>query len=142
MEIDASLGRCPRRRRPTVQSADVETPSITCALCGEAVGDVEPAHAVRGKVVCQSCRRLVLASEPRRVLPYAGPAGRRRRWLWTVVAAAVVVIILSTSLLLINERRVAIERARVEEMRALAAEARAKAAADALSRPVQTRPAE
>ena len=120
----------------------METPAITCALCGEAVGDAEPAHAVRGKVVCQACRRLVLASEPRQVLPYAGPAGRRRRWLWTAVAAAVVVTILCTSLLLINERRAAIQRVRFEEMRAIQAEARAKAAADAQSRQAQTRPAE
>src|SRR5687767_14419622 len=51
----------------------------TCALCGKAVGGAEPAHAVRDKVVCEECRRLVVATEPLPVLPYAGGAGRGRR---------------------------------------------------------------
>ena len=103
-----------------------ETPASACALCGKAVGGDEPAHAVRDKVICEECRRLVSASGPRQVLPYAGHGARRRRWLWPAIAAAVVVAALLSSLFL-TARHAAVERARAAEMRALAAQQRALA---------------
>jgi hypothetical protein len=108
------------------------------------VGGAEPAHAVHGKLVCEACRRLVSALEPRRVLPYADVTGRRRRWVWPAVAAGALLALLLAVMLLVTAQRAAVQRARAEEMRALAAEAqaRAAAAAAALARPPQTRPAD
>src|SRR5688500_18949760 len=99
----------------------------TCALCGKTVGGAEPAHAVGDKVVCEECRRLVLAAGPRPVLAYAGGDGRRRRWVWAVLAAGVFVAAVLVSVVFIAQRA-AVERARAEQMRALLAEQQAKAA--------------
>ena len=114
---------------------------MTCALCGRTVGGAEPAHAVRDKSVCEACRRLVSALEPRTVLPYAHPGERRRRWVWPTVAAVGVVLALAAGAL-VTARSVAIERARAQEMRALMAEAQARIAAAAAtqSRPAATQP--
>ena len=123
----------------------MELPATTCALCGKDVGGAEPAYAVRDKLVCEACRRAVAALEPRRVLPYADDAGRRRRWVWPAVAAGALLALLLVVMLLVTVQRAAVQRARAEEMRALAAEAQARAAADlaaALARPPQTRPAD
>ena len=125
----------------------------TCALCGKTVGGAEPAHAVRDKVVCEECRSLVAATGPRPVLTYAGGAGRRRRRVWPAVAAGVFVAAV-LALVAFTAQRAAVERARAEQMRALAAEqraraevvsalAKAKADADAArARRAETRPAE
>jgi hypothetical protein len=111
----------------------VNTTAPTCALCGRAVGDGEAARAVRDKFVCGDCRRLVLATEPAPVLPYADRAIRRRRWLWPAVAAAALALAVAASLLF-TAQRVAIARARDAQMRALAAEAQARAVAEAQAR--------
>jgi hypothetical protein len=94
-------------------------------------------------MICEACRRLVVGLEPRAVLPYA-EAGilRRRRWVWPALAAAAVVVGLVVSLLWAAQRA-AVERARAEQMRAIAAEQRALAAAAAVrARLAATQPAE
>jgi hypothetical protein len=127
----------------------MELTAPTCALCGKTVGGDEPAHAVRDKVICEECRRLVLATGPRPVLAYAGGGGRRRRWVWPAVAAGVFVAGVLVSLVFTAQH--AAERARAEQMRALLAEQRARAAVmsalakaedAARARPAETRPAE
>ena len=121
----------------------MEPLATSCALCGKGVGGAEPAHAVHDKFVCEACRRAVAALEPRRVLPYADDAGRRRRWVWPMVAGGFVALLL-VALLLVTAQRAAVQRARAEEMRALAAEAQARSAVEAalVARRAQTRPAE
>ena len=113
----------------------MNTSAPTCALCGRAVGDGEAARAVRDKFVCGECRRLVLATEPAPVLPYADRAVRRRRWLWPAVAAAALALAIAASLL-ITAQRVAMTRAREAQMRALLAEAQARAVAESQARAV------
>jgi len=121
----------------------VEPLTTACALCGKDVGGAEPAHVVHDKVVCEACRRVVSALQPRRVLPYADQSVRRRRWVWPTVAAGALLALLFIVMLFVTAQRAA-QRARAEEMRALAAEAQARAAAEvaaALARPAQTQPA-
>ena len=90
----------------------------SCALCGKTVNEAEP--AIHGKRICRACRALILASEPRKVLSYAGGGLRRSRWLW-VVAAVFVVSSLCTLLLLLAIQRAEAERARAEQLRAFMA---------------------
>ena len=119
----------------------MDTPAGTCALCGKAVEGDEPAHAVHDKVICEACRGLVLVSGPRPVLPYADRGGRRRRWMWPAVATAVAAAVIMS--LVFTAQRAAVERARAEQLRALAAEQRARADAEAArARRAETRPAE
>jgi len=117
----------------------VENAALTCALCGNAVNDPGRAAAVRDKLVCGECRRVVSASEPVRVLPYAGRETRWRQWLWPT---AVTALLLLATLLMTAQRHAAVARARAQEMRALAAEARAQAVAAAAAATVQSRQAE
>ena len=121
----------------------MEPPASTCALCGNAAGGAEPARAVHGKLICRACRLLVSASEPQRVLPYAGSGSRRRGWAWPVAAALVVAVL--CALLLLSAQRAAAERARAERVRDfLAAQAAATAfqARTAETQPAETQPAE
>lgn len=125
-----------------VEWNNVDTPDPSCALCGKSVGVGETAHAVRGKFICGDCRRVVLATEPRPVLPYADRPLPRRRWLWPAVAAAALAAAIAASLLL-TAQRTAVGRAQAEQLRALAAEKQAKAAAEAArARAAETRPVE
>ena len=106
----------------------MNSPAPSCALCDRTIDGATTAHAVHGKLVCEACRRLVLACEPRQVLPYADrEVRRRRRWLLPAAVAAVVVVLAFA--LLLAARTAAVQRARAEEMRALAAERQARAAA-------------
>ena len=115
-----------------------------CALCDQAVGGAAAACAVHGRLVCEACRGLVVAGEPRRVLPYAGPRpGRRRRWLFVVGVAVPLLVVV----MMLVARNAAEQRARAAEMRALAADRQAKTAAlqalqaAARQRPPATQPA-
>jgi hypothetical protein len=128
----------------------MNSPRESCALCGHSICGSEPAHAVQDKVICDACRRAVAGLGPRPVLPYAGPGARRRRWAWPAIAVAAGVVVLG-ALLLLGARRVAVERARAEAMRALAARQQATTAAvqarlasevEIAARPAETRPAE
>lgn len=114
-----------------------------CALCESTIDRAAAAHAVGGRFICEACRRLVLASEPRLVLPYAdhGPP-RRRRWLLPLVVAMAVMAVLFS--LLFVARNAAVRQARAAQMRALVAEqnARAAAAAAAQARVAATQPVE
>jgi hypothetical protein len=129
---------------PTVYSPAVNAPASACAICGVTVGGAEPAHAVRDKLLCEACRRLVLASQPRQVLPYADAAVRRRRWLWPALATAAAAVLLASASILFTARRAAVDRARAEQIRAIAAQQRALAAEAAAvrSRLAETQPAD
>jgi hypothetical protein len=106
----------------------VNTVDPTCALCKQPVGPGAASHAVRGKVICEACRRLVVAAEPRQVLPYADAGTRRRRWLLPAAGALGAVLLLVLALTFVA-RQAAVQRARAEEMRALLAERQARLAA-------------
>ena len=105
----------------------MNSPAPSCALCDRTIDDAATAHAVRGRFICEACTRLVLASEPRQVLPYAdqGLTRRRRRLLPAFAAIAVVALLFS---LLLIARNTAERQARAEQMRALIAEQNARAA--------------
>jgi hypothetical protein len=134
--------RCDGGRSSLVNWCGVEPATTGCALCGQAPDRAELAHVVRDKTICEACRRAVAGLEPRAVLPYAdADSGRRRGWVWPAVVAAVVAMLLVS--LLWTAQRAAVNRARAEQMRAIAAEQQARAAAAAVrAKLAATRPAE
>ena len=121
----------------------MDTPAPTCAVCGTTIVGNEAAHAVHDKFICGECLRLALETGPRPVLAYAGRDARRRRWGWPAVAGAALIVVAAAVSLLVTAQRAAVARARVEQMRALAAEQRARAAAEAVAATLAaTRPAD
>jgi hypothetical protein len=114
--------------RRAVECAVVNTNESTCALCDQPIESGAASHTVRGKSICEACRRLVLSVEPRLVLPYADGGRRRRRWLLPAAGAMCAALLLAL-IVFFFARQAAIRRAQEQQIRALVAEEQAVLAA-------------